>query len=100
MKITLQYFAGCPHMALAEQRLAEVLPEVGLTASDIERQVVESPERALLLDFHGSPTVVVNGRDAFPVDAAPAGFACRVYQTLDGPQGAPTVAQLREVLTR
>jgi hypothetical protein len=89
MKVTIQYFPGCPHVALAEERLAEVLPEVGLTAADIVRQAVDSPEQAAVLNFHGSPA-----------EGAPVGFACRVYPTPDGPQGSPTVSQLREVLTR
>jgi hypothetical protein len=100
MKVTIQYFPGCPHVALAEERLAEVLPEVGLTAADIVRQAVDSPEQAAVLNFHGSPSVLVDGEDAFPAEGAPVGFACRVYPTPDGPQGSPTVSQLREVLTR
>ncbi len=50
------------------------------------------------MQFHGSPTVLVDGQDPFPGDAAPAGLSCRVYRTASGVSGAPTIEQLVEVL--
>jgi hypothetical protein len=48
--------------------------------------------------FRGSPTVLVDGRDPFADRQAPVGLSCRVYSTPEGLAGAPTVAQLIEVL--
>jgi hypothetical protein len=60
---------------------------------------VPSEEAAERLGFVGSPSILINGVDVFrPPGAAPA-LACRVYATGDGPQGAPTVEQLRAALT-
>jgi hypothetical protein len=48
--------------------------------------------------FRGSPTILIDGRDPFATGAEPIGMSCRVFRTEDGAQGAPTEAQLREVL--
>ena len=51
-----------------------------------------------LLWFRGSPTVLVDGRDPFADESAPAGLSCRVFATPEGLRGAPTVGQLLAVL--
>ncbi len=92
------YFDGCPNWKLAEQRLREVLvarPDIRMV-----RRRVDTPEDAERLGFHGSPSVLIDGADAFPDPHAVVGLACRIYQTPDGPAGAPTAGQLREVLAR
>ncbi|MGH8775740.1 MAG: hypothetical protein ACRDWI_11380 [Jiangellaceae bacterium] len=52
-----------------------------------------------MLLFHGSPSVLVDGRDPSSHGDQPVGLACRVYQTPEGPAGAPTIDQLRAALT-
>jgi hypothetical protein len=76
--------------ALRAERLANIQPI-------LER--VATPEDAERLRFVGSPTVLVDGRDPF-TDGGTFGLSCRVYPTLDGLAGAPTVEQLREALRR
>src|SRR6266851_3633450 len=78
VKITIQFFDGCPHWELAKRRLLQAPADIG-------------PEDAQRLDFHGSPTFLVNGRDPFAGGDAPASLGCRVYQTEEGIQGAPSV---------
>ena len=99
MKITLQYFDGCPHWRLADRRLANVLQGLGADMFTLERQLVESPEMAQQIGFHGSPTILVEGRDPFATGSEPVGLSCRVFRTEAGPRGAPTEAQLRGALT-
>lgn len=98
MEITLLYFDGCPNWKLAERRLADLVAE----RPDIRmvKRRVDTPGDADRLGFHGSPSVLIDGADAFPDPHAVVGLACRVYATPDGPAGVPTTAQLREVLTR
>ena len=98
MTITIQYFDGCPHWQLGEQRLRQAMSDVGREDVQITYQRIDSPEDAESLDFHGSPTFLVNGRDVFAVRGMPVSFGCRVYATEEGTQGAPSVAQLRHVL--
>ncbi len=94
MELTLQYFEDCPSWQVAEDRLRQVLAELGRPEQEIRRQRVETPEEAERLDFGGSPTILVDGIDPFADPDGPAGYACRMY---DG-DAAPTVMQLRAAL--
>lgn len=97
MRIELFYLAGCPNSALTEQRLQTALRQVGRGDVVVDRIEVEGPEHAERLGFTGSPTVHLDGRDPFATTEK-VGFACRVYTSPEGLSGAPTVAQLIEVL--
>ena len=93
MEITLLYFYGCPSWKLADQRLAQIAaehPEVRVT-----KQRVDTVEEAERMGFHGSPSILVDGVDAFAGPDAGVGLACRVYATPEGLAGAPTLEQLR-----
>ena len=99
MKITLQYFEGCPHWRLADERLRKVLEAFGPKNVRLEYQKIDSPETAERLGFHGSPSILVDGRDPFASAFEPVGMSCRAYSTEEGVQGAPSEAQLRALLT-
>lgn len=94
-QVTLLYFDGCPSWQVADQRLLELADELDLT---ITREKVDTPEAAKRRAFRGSPTILVNGQDLFATGDEPVGLSCRIYETPDGPAGAPTAAQLRAVL--
>jgi hypothetical protein len=61
-------------------------------------QLIDSPEAAERAQFRGSPTILIDGRDPFANPDQPFGLSCRVYQTEEGPQGAPTEAQLQRLV--
>jgi len=65
---------------------------------DIAHHHVETSAEAERVGFRGSPTLLIDGIDPFASDDEPTGLACRVYDTPDGPQGAPTMEQLRRAL--
>lgn len=94
-EVTLLYFDGCPSWETANQRLLDLADELDL---HLTRERVETPEAAERRGFRGSPTILVDGEDAFARGDESVGLSCRIYQTPDGPAGAPTVEQLREVL--
>ncbi len=98
MDVTLRYFDGCPNRRTAEARLRAALDRLGRPDTVITREQVASDEEAEALDFRGSPTILVDGRDPFASPGGPVGLACRVYATPQGLAGAPTVEQLLEVL--
>ena len=98
MKITVQYFDGCPHWKLADRRLNDVLQSLDGDRFTLEYQRIESPEMAEDVGFRGSPTILIDGRDPFATGKEPIGMSCRVFRTEHGVQGAPTKAQLREAL--
>jgi hypothetical protein len=94
MELTVLAVPDCPNAPVLEHRLAVVLrgrPEVTVT-----RQLITDPADAAQWGMHGSPTLLVNGKDLFaPPDASPA-IACRMYPGEDGRlEGAPTLTALR-----
>lgn len=93
--VALLYFDGCPSWRTAERRLLDLADEIGFT---LRYQRVETPEAAERWSFRGSPTILVDGRDAFARGDEPVGLSCRRYETPDGVQGSPTTEQLRRVL--
>jgi hypothetical protein len=95
MDVTLLYFDGCPGWQLADQRLRTLADQHGF---EITYRKVDTPEAAEELQFRGSPTVLIDGRDVFAHGDEPVGLSCRIYHTPDGPAGSPTLTQLRAVL--
>jgi len=100
MRITVQYFDGCPHWKIAEQRVRNVLEDLSRDDISLEYQVIDEVETAERIGFRGSPTILLDGRDPFASGDEPIGLGCRVFRTEDGVQGSPTEAQLRDVITR
>ena len=95
MIIELLYVEDCPHWRTAGERLATVAAERGLT---VVHRPISSLADADVAGFHGSPTILIDGRDPFASGDRPTGLACRTYQTPEGPSGSPTVTQLRAAL--
>jgi hypothetical protein len=101
VQIKILYFSGCPNWETAVDRVRSVVAELGRT--DLTMRVEDVHRMAHLpSEWAGSPTVLVDGRDPF-IDRGrqpiPARDVCRVYVTEAGFDGAPTVDQLRTVLT-
>lgn len=98
MHLTLLYFDGCPNWTITKARLEQAMSELGVAPEALTVRRVERPEEAEELAFHGSPTVLVDGRDPFAEPGAAVGLVCRVYATEGGLAGSPTERQLTEVL--
>ncbi|GAB2759161.1 hypothetical protein GCM10027020_09430 [Nocardioides salsibiostraticola] len=97
MDITLQYFEGCPNWTETDERISVVAAE--RPDIHIHRQIVDTPEEAERIGFHGSPSVLVDGIDPFAEPGTAVGLACRRYRTPDGFAGAPTLEQLRTAVS-
>jgi hypothetical protein len=97
--VQLLYFRGCPHRALAEERLRSALILLGRNPDSIRTVVVETLADAQSFGFIGSPTVLVDGKDPFASGDEPAALGCRIFTTPNGPAGSPTVEQLVEALS-
>ncbi len=67
-------------------------------AAEVELVHIDTREAAEEHGFRGSPTVLVDGADAFADPDAVVGFACRIYLTESGPAGTPSLAQLESAL--
>ena len=97
MNITLQYFDDCPNWQTTGHHLDQLIAEgLDLTVS-YER--IDSEEKAVEKQFHGSPTVLVDGVDLFAEEFTPVALACRMYRTDRGLAGSPTLDQLRDVIS-
>ena len=59
---------------------------------------VATPQEALRLGMHGSPTVLIDGRDPFPTDVEQGSLSCRLYLSADAITGASSVAELIKVI--
>lgn len=94
-RVTVQCFDGCPNWKVLDERLRDLACENDIA---IDHHRVETPGEAERVSFRGSPTLLIDDVDPFAAGDEPIGLACRVYLTDDGPQGSPTVKQLRAVL--
>lgn len=84
MRINFLYFEECPSHEQALERLKKVISEEGVEA-DISVVRVETEEEARDLEFAGSPTILIEGRDISP-HLEPPNYAltCRAYQLENG----------------
>ncbi|MBT8200443.1 MAG: thioredoxin family protein [Acidimicrobiia bacterium] len=98
MNVIIQHFNGCPNWLEAVENVEQAIERGGLE-SEVQLQLITSPEQAEALGFRGSPTILIDGRDPFADSNAPVGLSCRIYQTPQGPAGSPTVGQLTAVLS-
>lgn len=97
MELTVQYFDDCPNWTVLVGLLRELVSDRDDVT--IRLEAVETVEQAERVGFVGSPTLLVDGRDPYAEPGRPAGLACRVFQTPEGPAGLPSRWQLAELLT-
>jgi hypothetical protein len=98
--ITIMVLDDCPNRDLALDRVTAAARNLGASMVIDGPQVrVLSSHAATVEGFRGSPTILVDGTDPFPV-ADGTTVACRLYATERGLEGAPSVRQLEEVLRR
>jgi len=99
MQLTVLAVPGCPNAPVLEQRLAGLL--AGRAEVRLTRRVTADPAEAERWGMRGSPTLLVDGRDAFAGPGPGLALACRLYPDgAGGLDGVPPVAALREVLER
>ena len=99
MKIEILHIGECPNWEEAGRRARIALEEAGALDATIEYRLLSTPEEASRVPFAGSPTVLINGIDAFPGGERTTDLACRVYPTDQGLAGLPTTEQLRVAFT-
>lgn len=98
MRLLVLHIDECPNWLDARDRLQEALVVLELSGVEIECQLLTSTSEAAAVPFAGSPTILINGLDAFPSEGRTSDLACRVYQTEVGLAGVPSLAQLVEAI--
>lgn len=101
--VRVLYSEGCPGGLVSGDILREAVSEV---APKTEVEVVELPQEEFRrLGTPGSPTILFDGGDLFPVEG-PCGdlsvgvSCCRVYATPEGLKSHPTKEMVVEALGR
>lgn len=98
MDVTILFVPDCSNLGPTRQRLRQALDETEVAAFVTETEVT-TPEEAARTGMAGSPTVLIDGREAIPEGGGEASLGCRLYREGDRFDGAPTVARLIEALT-
>ena len=91
MRIRIVYGPDCPCVPAARANGDAALALLGRSAQ-VELVPLQTEEDAQQEAMHGSPTVLIDGRDPFAGAGAATTLACRS-------DGAPTVRQLLQVLS-
>lgn len=100
-RVELLYFVGCPAYRRAREHVIEAMKQAGV-AGAIEMKCVRHARDARDLDFHGSPTVRVDGRDVDPagvVKSPEVGLYSRSFVWKGKTFDAPPVEMVKAALT-
>jgi hypothetical protein len=96
MKIEILYLAGCPNHPPAVARVAEVLRQETISVELVEIEI-ENSATAQQMEFLGSPSIRIDGRDVEPAarTSQAFGFGCRTYIEQGRRAGIPPAAWIR-----
>ena len=97
MQLMVLAVPDCPNAPVLEERLAAVLH--GREDVTVSHELITDESQAERWGMHGSPTLLVDGADPFAELGEPPSMSCRLYRSDDGgASGAPSAAQLRQVI--
>lgn len=99
MHVEVLHIRHCPSWIEAGERLNDALESAGLPRN-VEYRIIETPQDAAAVSFSGSPTILLDGVDAFPGADRTTDLACRVYLTETGLAGLPSAEQIMAVITQ
>lgn len=99
MKIEVLSVPDCPNQAIALVRISEALHLADVTGAEISERVITNDADAHALGMHGSPTILIDGRNPFVEAGTPTSMSCRLYHTAEGFKGASSVAELIAAVT-
>lgn len=99
MKLEVLHIPDCPNAPALTERLNELVGR----RSDIviEDRVIRDEDEALRFRMSGSPTLLIDGSDPFPMVGQTPSLSCRLYRDESGDMvPAPSLGQLRAALAR
>lgn len=99
MDVQLLVIPNCPNEQQAREQLRRPL-EVGAGDTPIGTVTVTTAAQAEQLTFAGSPTIMLDRVDPFPLPQRCPGLACRMYTQPGGPEGVPEMAALVAAIRR
>ena len=82
--IEFQFFEGCPNSQATLENLRSLIAEGVVDERNFSILEIKNPEEASLLNFQGSPSILVEGIDIYTGEKpATASYSCRSY-VIDG----------------
>ncbi len=98
MKIEVLTIPDCPNRSAALDHLREAVRIAGLSDVVVTERRIDDPDEATSAGMHGSPTILLDGRDPFADGHTEPSLSCRLYRAEGGVDGAPSVAALVDAL--
>ena len=98
MHIEVLHIEGCPSWKETGTRTRRALDVLGFADVEVHYRLIASPVEAQSTQFGGSPTVLVDGKDAFGSTERVGDLSCRLYPTPEGLRDSPTLPQLIEAV--
>jgi hypothetical protein len=99
MEIEILHIDECPNWVEAGVRVDDALKDAGIDFATVAFRLLTTSEEVASLPFAGSPTILIDGRDAFPDAPRSTELACRIYRTPTGLAGLPTTSAITAALT-
>jgi hypothetical protein len=97
MRVEVLHIEDCASWEEAGRRARTVLDTLGRRDTAVEYRLLGTREDAAAVWFAGSPTILIDGADAFPSGGRTSELACRLYYTEAGISRLPTHEQLTRV---
>lgn len=98
MNVELLCIADCPNAEKAAHHTRAAILALGLDHVSFTVEMLLTSADAARWPFAGSPTILIDGVDAFPSQGRTTDLACRIYPAETGFAGVPSEQQLRDVL--
>lgn len=98
MKTEVVHIEDCQNWEEAGRRLRVALDTVGAREVTVGYRLLTTGDEAAAVWFAGSPTILIDGQDAFPTEGRTTDLACRVYYTDGRTSPLPTLEQLTQVV--
>ena len=98
MKAEVVHIEDCSNWVEAGRRLRVALEIIGASDVTVGYRLLTTSAEAAAVWFAGSPTILIDGADAFPTGGRTTDLACRVYYTNGRISGLPSVEQLVQAL--
>lgn len=98
MLLEVLHIEACPSWQEAGARARRALDAVGLPAVEVHYRLISTPQEAADSLFAGSPTILIDGEDAFLTRDHMTALACRLYPTDAGLADLPTIGQLVQAI--
>ncbi|HUG51523.1 MAG TPA: hypothetical protein VLZ78_11060 [Terrimesophilobacter sp.] len=98
MKTEVVHIEDCQNWEEAGRCLRIALDIVGAREVTVGYRLLTTSDEAAAVWFAGSPTILIDGEDAFPTGGRTTDLACRVYYTDGQISRLPTLEQLIQVV--